>query len=305
MGISAFSRRHVLLALALAFSVALIPTASGADHGPAYAAAEPVDGATIRIFWGDDPLAESYRIERTNGGTIAVLPKHVNEYLDTGLTAGQLYVYHVYSMVGGQGYHNDGSTAMAMPMEAPESIGSLSWYTAANENNEILLWIEINWTPVDGAIGYEVFAQVGGGSESIEWAQTTDSDARIGFPLPPVDTCYRFKVRAFMTVYTPESDETQCFTGPFSREAVICVPAQIMPQETPANHLVTVTPAHGELPTPTPSQWRTRQPPQLTPTPTWHILTMRPLLPTHTPTPGPIHSFPTPFLSDPGPIKIV
>jgi len=207
-------------------ALALIPASPArADPYPTNVQAVPVDATSILITWGGNEWAQSYRIHRTNTGIIAEVPADVNSYLDTGLTPGLPYVYMVASVVDGHDYWYTGLTPIVMPLDAPGAITSLSWHTVTDYINQVHLGIELAWTPVQGVIGYEIFAMIEGEGGYEQWTETVESDVMAGFFLPSQPTRYWFKVRACNENYIPESDEYMYFTGPFSPEAYIDVPA--------------------------------------------------------------------------------
>lgn len=220
---SSFRRIPALVILTALLLAGSVP--ARADPYPTNVKAEPVDATSVLITWGGNEWAQGYRIHRTNAGIIAEVPADVNSYLDTGLTPGIPYVYMVASVVDGQDHWYTGATPIVMPLDAPAAITSLSWETVTDYNNQVHLGIQLAWTPVPGVIGYEVFAMVEGEGRYEQWTETVESDVLAGFFLPSEPTRYWFKVRACKENYIPESDEYMYFTGPFSPEAFIDVPA--------------------------------------------------------------------------------
>ncbi len=218
-------RRIPALVLLIIVLVLTGPIPVLADPYPTNVKAEPVDATSVLITWGGNEWAKGYRVHRTNAGIIAEVPVDVTSYLDTGLTPGIPYVYMVASVVDGQDHWYTGATPIVMPLDAPAAITSLSWETVTDYNNQVHLGIQLAWTPVQGAIGYEIFAMIQGEGGYEQWTETVESDVLAGFFLPSVPTRYWFRVRACKENFIPESGEYMYFTGPFSPEAFIDVPA--------------------------------------------------------------------------------
>jgi len=157
-------------------------------------------------------------------------------YIDTGLTAGTMYWYKAlaYKIVNGAIYDGPFSDPMAgMPMDvaldAPV-VTSLAWRTAPDGNNTPFLAIDLTWTPVNNAVGYEVFARVGNAGDYQQWTETSQCDVLAGFLLPEQPTRYWLKVRAYTGFTDPPTNELLYLTGPFSPEVYIDVPALTTPQ---------------------------------------------------------------------------
>lgn len=297
-------KRPILVFAALLFAL-LLPAPAWADPYPTDVTAEVIDGTTVRITWGPNAWAESYRIHRNNTGTIAQVPPDVTEYLDTGLTTGMPYYYMVASMVDGTAHWAVTGGALVMPIEAPTGITSLSWHKVTDYIGDEYLGIELAWTPVEGVIGYEIFARTGLAGEFIQKTECIESSVLTGFPLPTVETTYFFKVHAAMEFYVAEADEYDYFTGPFSPEASITVPAagtiawktlgplmtlqppiELFPMKTLGLHIPSLTFLPLQMPSPPPPvtlspQMKTKAPafpaitnliPMITPAPTPFVL---------------------------------
>ncbi|MHC1787501.1 MAG: hypothetical protein AB9880_10610 [Christensenellales bacterium] len=254
------SRRMLVLFLLALAMLALGAEPALADPYPSNVQATPVDATSILITWDLNTWAQGYRIHRTNTGIIAQVPADVNAYLDTGLAPGLPYVYMVASVVDGKDYWYGGATPMAMPMDAPAGITSLAWRTQADYDNKLLLMIDAGWPPLAGVNGYELFARVGDAGEYTQWTEMIENAVTAGFSLPAEPTRYWFKVRGYISFYTPESDEYQYFTGPFSAEASIEVPALSSPGSGILQPHISLVPLH-PLQTAAPTLRRvTRQP---------------------------------------------
>lgn len=190
-------------------------------------------------------------------------------------------------------------TAPESPLDVPPMITSLSWHKVADYNGDEFLGIELTWTPVEGAIGYEIFARTGATGTFAQKTECIENSVLAGFPLPTEETTYFFKVRAAKELYVAEADDYDYFTGPFSSVESITVPAS---NTSPGKTLKPIMTLQPDLPLPLVTlrpQLRTRVPslpaltnriPVITPTPTPRrilpIITIRiPVLPTPTPVP--------------------
>ena len=89
-----------------------------------------------------------------------------------------------------------GETAQESPLDLPPTITSLSWHKVTDNLGDELLGIEAVWTPVEGAIKYEIFARIGAGGASTQQTEGIDNHVLVGFFLPNEETTYNLKVRA-------------------------------------------------------------------------------------------------------------
>ncbi len=284
-----FTRRLVHLALALALICALIPAASQTGYGPPFESAVAVDAHSVLVSWGVSPLAESYRIHRVHPYADIEVPAEVNEYLDTGLTTGEVYTYHVHAVVNGYPYPCNGLTPQAVPMDAPEAITTLAWERASGDDLVHHLAIGISWMPVPDAVKYDVFGGVMG-SEYGLLEQTAETACVVRLPLPQRAAQYWFKVRARMEVTFYESGEVVDYPGPFCPAVSIDVPA-LTPIPPPNMELTRKATYRLSTITPRPTFASTIAPPSRRAT--YRLATVTPH-PTETLIPGPRIYTPTP-----------
>lgn len=176
--------RPIALLSALAITLALCFPAGAQDNpGVIDADAEPVSATSVRVFWEDDPLAEGYRVYRTDAGVIAEVAEDVNEYLDTGLTPGVPYYYGVISLAGGKEYWMNTPDFGAMPLDAPGEVTILAMRKVSG-GNHTRLEIDLTWTPVSLYTKYEVYARAGA-NNVYNFMQYEDSNAAtVSFPMP-------------------------------------------------------------------------------------------------------------------------
>lgn len=196
-----------------------------------------------------------------------------------------------------------GETAPESTLDVPPTITSLSWQKVTDYLGDEHLGIEAVWTPVEGAIGYEVFARIGAGGASTQQTECTGSSVLVGFHLPTEETTYYLKVRAATKHYVFETDEYDYLTGPFSPEASITVPAssslswetlgplmtlqpslKLFPMRTPNVLIPALTDSSPQTPSPTTPV--TRRPQLKTKAPEIHVI-IDPI-PVITPTPEPL-----------------
>ncbi|MBN1777563.1 MAG: fibronectin type III domain-containing protein [Clostridiales bacterium] len=208
-------RYMITLACLIIITMVFFTATALADPYPSNVHATPVDATTIQVTWSDNAWAQSYRVYR-NMDMAAEVAEDVNVYLDTGLLTGMAYYYRVASVVDGIEYSSTGSTATwAMPLDAP-SINSVSSEIGVDYEGHILLLIDLTYTAVTGATGYEIFAREEGVGAYTQVSETIDTYVTVGYSLPDEATRYWFKVRACNSFLFTESDEYQLFSGPFS-----------------------------------------------------------------------------------------
>ncbi len=186
----------------------------------------------------------------------------------------------VYDL-GWDDYSENTSTDTIVSLRPATAITSLSWRTGPDGNNQLQLLIDLAWTPIEGAVGYEIFARVGDVGRYKQWTETIESSVAARFLLPAAPTRYWFKVRAYGEYYDLKSEKTIRFTEPFSPEAFIDVPALASQQGKTIKPFITLVIPHLVTPAPT----RRRVIPNLvTPAPTRRLtITALPLT-----TPAPI-----------------
>ena len=259
---------------------------SGAASGIPMAAPWPpevkiLSGSSLSIAWYTPSSVSGYELWRAtaiNGVyTNMFSSKTATICIDTGLSTGTMYWYKVlaYKKVNGAIYDGPFSDpAAGMPMDvaldAP-NITAVSWHTAPDNSNTLFLAIDLAWTPVDNAIGYEVFARVGNAGDYQQWTETSQSNVLAGFYLPTQPTRYWLKVRAYNSITDPQTNEPLYLTGPFSPEAYIDVPALATPQAGIQTPLLSLAPMK---PLVTPG----------TPVPTLRRMTMQIVTPSPSPT---------------------
>jgi len=190
---------------------------------------------SLSVTWQTVPFADGYLLWRsasTDDAGTQVYSGPAASYTDTGLLAGTTWYYRVraYKTIGGTTYQGPFSlwglgVPMKKPLAAPAAITSIAWRTQADAGDNLRLIIDLAWTPVNKAIGYEVLASVANSSDYDPWEQTLDTSASAGFNLPAQATRYWFKVRAYDEYTDPKTKETLRYFGPYSPESYIDVPA--------------------------------------------------------------------------------
>ena len=123
------------------------------------------------MTWSVNAWAQSYRVYR-NMDLAAEVAEETDSFLDTGLQTGMAYYYRVASVVDGTEYSSTGSTATwAMPLDAPAML-DVSSRTDVDTAGQILLLIDLSYTAVDGATGYEIFAREEGSGTYSQISET-------------------------------------------------------------------------------------------------------------------------------------
>jgi len=206
-----FAKRFVLLLCLCFLCLLLAPLSALADPYPSNVHVTPVDETTIEVTWTDNPWAQSYRVYR-NIELAADLPETATSFLDTGLTPGIAYYYRVCSVMDGVEYSSPVETSSwAAPLNAPV-ITSL---TASPNYAQGIIEVQIAWTAVSQATGYEVFLMKEGAGGYEQKTETVDTSAPDGLLIPSEAATYWYKVRAYVSFYFEEAGEYQYFTGPF------------------------------------------------------------------------------------------
>lgn len=257
-----------------------------------------LSNTSLSIVWDVMPGATGYELWQSNtlnGPYTHMYSSHTVNYVDTGLTTGAVYYYKVlaYKKIGSTIYDGPFSlVSMGVPMDIPLDtpvITSLSWHTQPDLANNLHLTIDLAWTPVSGAVGYEAFSRVGDTGDYYQDTETSENDVSSGQYLPAQPTRYWYKVRAYTGQFIPEAGQNAYLVGPFSPEAYVDVPALTAdPGQTLFPYITAQIPT---LITPTPKPMSTIRRTNLiivTPTPALPILdrvTLRLITPSPEPTP--------------------
>jgi len=225
------SKIHVLmLPFCILLAIALVyPVAAFSDPYPSNVHATPINATSILVTWTDNAWAQSYRIYR-NMDLAAEVAEDTDSFLDTGLQTGMAYYYRVASVVDAAEYSSTGSTATwAMPLDAPVIL-DVSSRTDVDTVGQVLLLIDLSYTAVNSATGYEIFAREEGSGAYTQISETMDTYVTVGYLLPSEATQFWFKVRASNSYLFTESNGYQLFSGPFSNEVSVEFTPLLLPK---------------------------------------------------------------------------
>ena len=219
----------LLLPFCILLAATLIyPTVALSDPYPSNVHATPVNATSILVTWSANAWAQSYRVYR-NMDLATEVAQDADSFLDTGLQTGMAYYYRVASVVDGTEYSSTGSTATwAMPLNAPVILAASS-RTDVDTVGQVLFLIDLSYTAVDGATGYEIFAREEGSGAYAQISETMDTEVTVGYLLPAEATRFWFKVRACNSYLFTETNEYQLFSGPFSNEVSIEFTPLVLP----------------------------------------------------------------------------
>lgn len=200
----------------------LVPDYTGA--GPDWIDAEPIDEHSVLVTWADAPLAQGYRVYRAYTGNIAEVAANVHEYLDTGLSAGILYIYQVASLIDGQAYWANHPDEGAWTVNIPTEITSLDYYSVKVDGGHEYLKIDLYLAAAEDIYEYDVHYRIGDIGEYMPYSMTSDNEVPFVTALPILETRYWFKVRAYTEFYSVEFDNEYYVLAPFCTPVSITVP---------------------------------------------------------------------------------
>lgn len=140
-------------------------SASTALAPPSELTAAAVSASEIDLAWSDDSVtATGYEVDRSTDGVnfsplAPNLPADTSSYSDTGLAPGSHFYYQVISLAGAQVSDPSNRADDTTTPPSPDS----AWATTTSSS------VTLNWTPAQGASGYEVDRSVNG-----NWVDVAD-----------------------------------------------------------------------------------------------------------------------------------
>jgi hypothetical protein len=160
----------VVVAVVIAsIGVAAAPAAAAALKPPSGVTVTPVSGTEARVAWMAVRGATDYDVLRATalaGPYTFVGNTPVLSYLDSTLTPGTAYFFVVRSRDQTRVSANSAPAALAPSMLPPTAV----WHTAQPDR------VTLGWTPVSGAVRYEIRRSAADGSNKVTIGSTTQTE---------------------------------------------------------------------------------------------------------------------------------
>jgi hypothetical protein len=222
--------RQIALTCAVATTLiagAATPAVAAALKPPSGVTATPVSGTEARISWPAVRGATGYDVLRAtaSAGPYSFVGNTTQlSYLDTTLAPGTAYFFVVRSRDNTRASGNSAPAALAPSMLPPAGV----WHTAHPDR------VTLGWTPVNGAVRYDIRRSAADGSNKVTIGSTTQTEFTDTAVTP--GTGYAYWVWAAGSVAGVESRPVMVLTG---QPTVTTVTTS--PQTTETNQWVLLT----------------------------------------------------------------